>query len=393
MSDRSSNLSLNLLSIAYFSMGTATLAVVGTLPAIAHSLKLGEGAVAFLVSIFAITFAISAPAFQVLVGHWPRKRLLLIGLALMAAGTFGTALAPNYPLLLAARIVAALGAAAIGPVASALGTSLVPQERQGHALAVVFSGMTIATVVGVPLSTWLGDVLGWRPTFALIGLATMVVAGLVARCVADGGPGQRIDPGQLLEVFLRPATAAGIVVMVLEMAGLFASYTMITPLLRDRFGAGIETVSAMLIVYGLAGVFGNFLARRVSRIWSADRAMIVALLGLMTVFAGLFAGPGQIPFAVVLLVFWAICSDIFMPSQQRRMVELAPEVRGLILALNSSAIYVGMAVGSFAAGSLLPVAGFGGLLLVSLAFLAASLIAFLLSRHGARRVGGRQPAF
>lgn len=110
MSDRSSNLSLNLLSIAYFSMGTATLAVVGTLPAIAHSLKLGEGAVAFLVSIFAITFAISAPAFQVLVGHWPRKRLLLIGLALMAAGTFGTALAPNYPLLLAARIVAALGA-------------------------------------------------------------------------------------------------------------------------------------------------------------------------------------------------------------------------------------------------------------------------------------------
>lgn len=384
MPDRSPTLPLNLLSVAYFSMGTATLAVVGTLPEIAASFGRGESAVAFLVSIFAITFAVGAPALQVVAGHRSRKRMVLAGLLLMAAGTIGSALAPTYPLLLVSRVAAALGAAAIGPVASALGASLVAKERQGHALAVVFSGMTVATVVGVPLSTWLGGTVGWRPTFALIGFGTLAVAGLVARFVPDQDRGQRISVGQLRDVFLRPATAAGIAVMVLEMMGLFASYTMIAPLLRDRFGAGLEAASVLLTIYGLAGILGNFLARRIALAWSPDRAVAVSLFGLMLVFAGLFVAPGHLPFAVVFLILWAIGSDVFMPSQQRRMVELAPDVRGLILALNSSAIYIGMAAGSFAAGSLLPAVGLSGLLLASSAFLAFALLALWLSRLGAR---------
>ncbi len=384
MSDRSATLSLNLLSLAYFSMGTASLAIVGTLPVIATSLGLGEDKIAFLVSVFAIVFALCAPALQMLVGHWPRKRLVLTGLILMAAGTIGTALAPNYPVLFATRILAALGAAAIGPVASALGSSLVPSERQGHALAVVFSGMTIATVLGVPLSTWLGTAIGWRPTFILIGVVTFGIAALVAVFVSDGGPGQRVNLGHMLDVFARPSTAAGIAVMVLEMAGLFATYTMIAPLLRDRFDAGVEAVSAVLMVYGIAGVLGNVLARRIAQVWTADRAVTVALIALMVVFAALFLVPGKLPFAVVLLVVWAIGSDIFMPSQQRRMVELAPEVRGLVLALNASAIYVGMAVGSFAAGGLLPVTGLHGLPVVSLVFLAFGLGALAVSRRYAK---------
>lgn len=383
MSDRSVSLSLNLLSLAYFAMGTATLAVVGTLPAMAASLGLSASAVAFLVSVFAITFAVSAPLLQILVGHWPRKRLVLIGLLVMAAGTFGTALAPNYPVLFAWRIVTALGAAAIGPVASALGASLVAEERQGHALAVVFSGMTIATVVGVPLSTWLGSALGWRPTFLLVGAATLVIAGLVARFVADNGGGAAVNLGKLVEVLLRPATAAGIAVMVLEMAGLFGTYTMIAPLLGQRFGAGVEAVSVVLMIYGAAGILGNFAARRIAKLWSADRAVTVALVGLMAVFGALYVVPGWLLLAVLLLIGWAMASDIFMPSQQRRMVELAPEVRGLVLALNSSAIYVGMAIGSFAAGSLTPLLGIAGLPLVSLGFVALSLLALQLSRRAA----------
>lgn len=383
MSDRSASLSLNLLSLSYFAMGTASLAVVGTLPAMASSLGLGVSAVAFLVSVFAITFAVSAPALQILVGHWPRKRLVLIGLAVMAAGTLGTALAPNYPLLFVWRVVTALGAAAIGPVASALGASLVGEERQGHALAVVFSGMTIATVVGVPLSTWLGSALGWRPTFGLIGVATLVIAGLIGRFVTDNGAGSPVRLRHLLEVLTRPATAWGVAVMVLEMAGLFATYTVIAPLLAERFGAGVETISAVLMVYGLAGVLGNFAARRIARVWSADRAVTAALFSLMAVFGALYAVPGLLPLAVAVLIVWAVSSDIFMPSQQRRMVELAPEVRGLVLALNSSAIYVGMAMGSFSAGGLTPSLGVAGLPLVSVGFLALSLMALQLSRRAA----------
>ena len=392
MPGRSASLSLNLLSLSYFAMGTAALAVVGTLPGIAATMGLGEGAVAFLVSVFAVTFAIGAPALQILVGHWPRKRLVVIGLVLLAAGSFVTALAPSYPVLVAARILAALGAAAIGPVASALGSSLVPAERQGHALAVVFSGMTIATVLGVPLSAWAGHAIGWRATFGLIGIAVMVFALLVAAFVRNTGPGQPVRLSHLVDVLIHPATGAGIAVMALEMAGVFASYTMITPMLGQRFGAGPVAISLVLLIYGTAGVLGNVLVRRIAKALTADRAVRGALGGLTAMFAGLALIPAKLPLAVLLLIFWAMASDIFMPSQQRRMVELAPEVRGLVLALNSSAIYIGMAVGAFAAGSFLPLTGLQGLPLVSVALLVLALAALARSRRAAAREARLSPA-
>ncbi len=157
MSERTATLSLRILSLAYFTMGTGTLAIVGTLPGIASSMALDRGAVAMLVSVLAITFAVSAPLLQMVAGHRSRRALILSGLLLMAAGSFGTALAPNYTVLFLARVCTGLGAAAIGPVASALGTSLVARERHGHALAVVFSGMTIASVAGWEVPWASGD--------------------------------------------------------------------------------------------------------------------------------------------------------------------------------------------------------------------------------------------
>ena len=372
MSDPQAKLSLRLLSLSYFTMGTGTLAVIGTLPVIASSLSLGRGAIAMLVSILSITFAICAPLLQMVVGHWPRRRLILAGLTLMAVGSFGTALAPNYPMLVAARVITGVGAAAIGPVASALGASLVPLQKQGHALAVVFSGMTIASVVGVPLSAWLGSTIGWRPTFMLVGGATIVVAVLVGIFISDRQPGQHVGLGQLGDVLARPATAAGIAVMVFEMAGVFCCYTMIAPILQDRFGASSAAVSAALMVFGLAGIVGNVLARKISSIWSANRAIGVALLGLVLVFVGLLSVPGWFSVAIGLLTVWALANDVFMPSQQRRMVELAPQARGLVLALNASAIYVGMAAGSFASGSLYPIFGLTALPLASVGFVILS---------------------
>lgn len=384
-SDRSTELSLRLLSFAYFAMGTGSLAVVGTLPSIAASLDLGRGAVALLVTAFSVTFAIAAPLLQILYGDRPRRTLILVGLGLMAIGAIGSALAPNYSVLLAARIVAGLGAAAVGPVASALGSSLVPPMAQGHALAVVFSGMTIASVAGVPLAAWLGATVGWRPMFALIGIGTAVLALLVARTVRDRSGGRRVRPADLFEALRHPATGFGVAVMVLEMAGMFATYTMIAPMLADRFGAGPAAVSAALSVIGIAGVLGNVAARRIARLWPADRAIAVSLVGLAVVFGLLAVIPGIYLAAVTLLVFWALASDVFMPSQQRRMVELAPEMRGLLLALNSSAIYVGMSLGSFAAGTLHPLYGLGVLPVASVGFFVLALGALALSRRAARR--------
>lgn len=384
MTERSTDISLRLLSLSYFMMGTGTLAIIGTLPEIASSLSFERGAVAMLVSVLAVTFAVSAPGLQIVAGHWPRRTLILIGLALMAVGAFGTTLASNYAVLFVARVCAGFGAAAIGPVASALGASLVAQERQGHALAVVFSGMTIASVVGVPLSAWGGAVFGWRPTFAAIGVATLIVAGLIAIFVDNSEGGKRVRSSDLAAIATRPPTAAGIAVMVLEMSGVFVTYTMIAPILHDRFGAGPEAVSAALMVFGIAGIGGNYVARWVSQRWSANRSVTVALTALLLVFVALFLAPAWYPAVLALLIAWATASDLFMPSQQRRMVELAPEARGLVLALNSSAIYVGMAAGSFTAGTLYPAFGLSSLPLASIGFLALAIAALALSSRAAK---------
>lgn len=384
MPGKSVKLSLNLFSLAYFSLGVGSLSIIGTLPQIATSIGHGKEDIAFLVSVFSITFAVTAPLLQIAFGHLPPKRVLVAGLALMAAGAFGSALAPDYGLLFAARILAAVGGAAIGPVVSALGASLVPDEQRGHALAVVFGGMTIALVLGVPLSSWLGATIGWRATLGLIGIITLTVAVLVAFFAAAGSAGPRIRLAHLFEVMTRPTVATGIAVMVLQMAGICATYTMISPVLREQFGAGDNLVSILLMVYGVAGISGNVLARRIAMIWSADRAITTALIGLIVVFAALYLTPGWVLSAAAILCLWAVSNDIFMPSQQRRMVELAPEVRGLVLALNSSAIYAGIAAGSFTSGWLFPVTGLSGLPLASIAFLALSLGALWLSRRSAR---------
>jgi predicted MFS family arabinose efflux permease len=248
--------------------------------------------------------------------------------------------------------------------------------------------MTIASVVGVPLSAWLSATVGWRQMFVIIGIATLTAAVLIGLFVKDRAGGERVRFGQLAGVLVQPATAAGIAVMVLMMAGVFCSYTMIAPVLHDRFGAGPEAVSAALMIFGIAGIVGNLLARRISQVWSADRGVMAALGTLILVFAALYYAPGWFPVAVGLLIAWALASDVFMPSQQRRMIELAPNLRGLVLALNSSALYVGMAVGSFTAGSLYPVFGLGSLPLASVVFLVLSLGALGLSR----RTAAGQPA-
>ncbi|HJV62266.1 MAG TPA: MFS transporter [Albitalea sp.] len=385
MSTRTSStpLALGWLAAAYFAMGTSTLAMIGGLPAIASGLHTPPDAVAHLVAVFAITFAFAAPGAQVVLGHWPRRRILLGGLALAALGTLASALATRYEMLFVARILTALGAAAIGPVASALGASLVPRAEQGRALTTVFLGMTLASVLSVPASTWMSVHFGWRPMLLAVALLDAVVALGVKRSVADGEPAQPIALRDLLALLRRPAMAGAVGVMLLQMAGLFAAYTMIVPLLHEHFGLDDAMVSAALFAFGLAGVLGNLLARRVAARWSAERALAAALLALTGVQVLAWAAPPSAALAFAVLVAWAVANDVFMPSQQRRLVELAPQLRSLALALNASALYSGMSGGSFVAGLVYDHAGVAALPLASAGLMLAALALLQWSRRAA----------
>lgn len=380
MTDRSTSLILRLLSFSFFATGTASLSVVGALQEIATSLAMPRSAVAMLVAVFAVTFAISAPLIQVFAGHLPRRSLLLAGLATVALGAAGCALAPNYTVLVLARIVTGLGMAAVTPVGSSLGSTMVPPERQGQALAIVFTGMTVASVVGVPLSAWVAHALGWRAMFGLISLLSVISGVLLALLLHDRSAGQKVQLHDLLTVLRRRDLASALAVMVLGLGGLFSSYTMITPILHDKFGAGPQMVSIALLIYGLAGIAGNQVARKLAMLWSAERSLTMSLIMMAVAFVVLALTPGWLVVALATLVLWALAVDIFLPAQQRRMVELAPQWRGLVLALNSSCLFIGMALGSSTAGKVAPLWGLDALPLVSIVMIALAFAALGWSR-------------
>ena len=380
------------LSLAYFAMGVAGLAVVGALPTIAQGLAASRADIANAVAAFAITFAIAAPVVQIFLARVPRRTLLLGGLGMMALGTLLSALAPSNAGFIATRVVAALGASAVGPVASVIGASIVPREQQGRALATVFSGMTMASVLGVPLSAWLAVHLGWRPMMLGVAGFSLLACALSAGVVRDRDEGAPMTLSKFLSVAKKKSIAFGIAVMALEMAGMFVTYTMISPILHERFHATVGQVSFALFMLGLAGLAGNTIAKRIGDAWPAERSVAIALGILGLAFIGLFAVPASLSIAIALIALWAIGNDLFMPSQQRRLIGLAPESRGLVLAMNSSAIYIGMSAGSYASGRIYSVFGVAPLPLVTAIFMLAALAALWLSHRSQARTIDACPA-
>jgi DHA1 family inner membrane transport protein len=389
MSDLNASRPLRALMLSYFAMGTSALAAIGAITAIAEGLGLGTGTVAGLVSAYAIVFAVTAPALQVIGAKLPRRTLLLAGLVLSAVGSLGSALATSYWALFIARVLVALGGAAIGPVASALGATLVPREQQGRALATVFSGMTLASVISTPAAEWMAAHVGWRAMFMTVAALNAIAAVAVRLAVKDARAGQALSVKALLAELRRPSIASGVAVMLFYMAGMFATFTMVVPILQARFGMSHSQVSTALLVFGIAGVAGNFLAKRLADRWSADHLIAASLVTLIAVFAGVQLAPAAGWIALALMVAWAVSNDVFMPSQQRRLAEMAPQARGLVLALNSSALYAGMSVGSLASGVVSARVGLSYLPLVSAAMLLAGAAILVLSRRLTRKpVGG-----
>ncbi|CAM2156850.1 MFS transporter [Pararobbsia alpina] len=387
---------LQALASANFALGSMSYGVVGALPALAHDWAVTPGHVALLVAAFSITFAVGAPVLQMLFGHMRRRTLLLAGLAGMAIGSIGCALAPNFAWLLVFRVLAGIGAGAVSPLASAIGAGLVPGERQGRALAIVFVGVTLSSVISAPVSAWVAHVLGWRAVFALLATLAIASAGWIVSVVDDATYGIRMEPKGLIQLLTRPATASGLSVVLLQTGAFFATYTLILPLLHACFGASLTQGAAALFVFGVTGIVGNLIAQRASQHWSADRLLLVSIGAMASMFVVLGAlsivgGHGAVfqYSAVALLIVWALAQDLFYPSQMRRAVSLEPPYRGMVLALNSSGIFAGVALGSSLGGHVADHFGVAWLALVSAALSFAGLGMLILSRRYLAHRGGK----
>lgn len=382
---------LRVLALAYFVQATGALSVVGALAAISAEWGLSDALSASLVSVFGVTFALAAPTLQVLLGHLERRRQVLLGLTLFSAAALLLAAAPGYEVMLVARVLMGLGAAFIGPVLGALGSGLVPAAQQGSAIAMVLLGLSVAGLVGMPLSAWLAHVAGARGLFLAVAVAGALTALLVRAWVPQGVAGQRVRAADLLAMLVQPRWISGFLVAFFMSASVYTTYTFLVPILRDVFHAEPSLVSVALAVLGVAGILGNLVVTRAARRYSSERMLIAGMLLLALDLPLLWLAAPHLAPLWVGLALWAFATDLLWPSQQRRIVEMDPGLRGLSLSLTASFVFLGIGAGAAAGGVIYPHWGYAGLLLTTLGGLVLAALSLAVSSVGAPRPGA-QPA-
>jgi predicted MFS family arabinose efflux permease len=380
---RSAVMALRSLSLAYFVQATGALSVVGSLAAIASEWQLSDAQTALLITVFGITFAVAAPLLQVAFGHLQQRRQVLIGLAIFSSAALLFALAPDYRALLASRVAMGLGAALIGPVLGALAAGLVAPKQQGSAIAMVLLGLSMAGLVGMPLAAWLSQLWGARVLFVAIGAAGLLTALLISWKVPAQAGGQAISFKTLAGVLADPVLLPAYLVVFFIATGVYATYAFIAPIIRDVFHGGANTVSAGMAVLGVAGVLGNLFVVRAARRYSADAMLVAGMLLLALDLVLLLLVPPTLALLFGVLLLWAFATDIVWPSQQRRIVELAAELRGVALAVTASFVFAGIAAGSALAGLLYAHYDYRANLLGSLSLLVLAAACLQLSARRA----------
>ncbi len=369
------------LTLCAFAIGTAEFVIAGLLPDIARDLAVSIPAAGQLVTAYAIGVVVGAPLLAVVTARMPRKLVLLLMLGIFILGNLLSAFSPNYVLLMAARIVAALAHGSLFGVGVIVATALVPESRRASAVALMFSGLTIANLVGVPLGTLMGQLYGWRATFGAItglGIVSLVAVAALIPGVAGGGS---IDLAREFAIARRPKVLLALLTTVLGWACVFSLFTYIVPILEGVTGFAPSSVTAILFVIGVGLTIGINLGGKL-----ADRGLMPALIGMLAALAVLsllfaVASPFMIG-AVVVIFLWGMAAFATVPPLQTRVLDVAKEAPNVASALNVGAFNLGNAAGAFVGGAVLDL-GFG-LRAPPIAAAAAAGVGLIAAIYGAR---------
>lgn len=376
------------LTAGAFGIGTTEFVIMGLLLQVAADLQVSVPLAGLLISGYALGVFVGAPVLTLATRRLPRKQVLILLMAIFTLGNIACALAPSYGLLMAARIVTSLAHGTFFGVGSVVATSLVPAEKKASAIAVMFTGLTIATLLGVPAGAWLGLQFGWRASFwaiALIGVVAMLV---LARFVpADKGANEVAPLRQELAVLADPQVLLGLAMTVLGFGGVFAVFTYIQPILVEITGFSQEAVSPILLLFGVGLIVGNMLGGKL-----ADRnlpfALVATTAGLAVVLLAMTPALRH-PVAVSIFVglLGAAAFATVAPLQMRVLDKAGEAGRNLASSLNIAAFNLGNAFGAWLGGVTIDHGpGLGALTWVAafvpLASLVLALISLRLDRRG-----------
>ncbi|WP_172437294.1 MFS transporter [Lysobacter enzymogenes] len=342
------------LTVGAFGIGTTEFVIMGLLLQVAADLQVGLAAAGLLISGYALGVFVGAPVLTIATGRMPRKAVLVALMLIFTLGNIVCAIAPNYTVLMIARVITSLAHGTFFGVGAVVATALVPQDRKASAISIMFTGLTVATLLGVPAGAWLGLQFGWRSTFwavAAIGvIATVVIAALVPRDRAKPEP---VALRRELSAVLHPQVLLGLLMTVLGFAGVFTVYTFIQPILTSISGFSEATVSPILLVFGGGMILGNLIGGRFAdkRLATALIATLIALaavLGVMT-----FALHDKIATVAFVGLLGVAAFATVPPLQLWVLQKTDPAGQNLASSLNIGAFNLGNALGAWLGGAVI----------------------------------------
>lgn len=338
------------LMVGNFVIGTGVMVVPGTLNDISQSLGVSIPQAGQLITAAAILMGVGAPVFASLVAGWDRRRLLTLSLIWYGVLMVACALAPNYAALLPLRVLAVISPAVFTPQAAASVGLLVGPAQRGRAITFIFLGWSVASVMGMPLSAWISGEMGWRWAFGLVALMSFLSGAWVWREMPDG-----IKPAALSrEAWGRTVGSAALMsavaVTLLSAFGQFTLFSYLAPYFAQTLGAGGAALSLMFLWFGVFGLAGNVVVTRsIDRIGAPNAVFIT--LGLMVLCLLLWPLGRHGFWAQALVVIpWALGCFSSNSAQQARLVQISPELASATVALNTSAMYGGQALGAALGG-------------------------------------------
>lgn len=342
------------LTISAFAIGTTEFVIVGLLPTVAKDLSISLPSAGLLVSLYAIGVAIGAPILTALTSRVPRKQLLISLMVLFIIGNGLASIAPGFISLVIARIITGFAHGVFFSIGSTIAAALVPAEKRASAISIMFAGLTVAIVTGVPLGTFIGQHFGWQATF--IGVALLGLVGLISSMILIPGSLKNEKPASLktqLKVITNKRLLLTFLMTALGYGGTFVAFTYLSPILQEITGLSESLVSVILLLYGIAIAIGNIVGGKVSNknpikalLWMFALQAIVLLIFTFTVHNTVLG--------IITLFIMGALSFASVPGLQLLVVQISekhlPGTEDVASAFNIAAFNIGIAIGAYAGG-------------------------------------------
>ncbi|MEH0711157.1 MFS transporter [Vibrio owensii] len=364
------------LTLSAFAIGTTEFVIVGLIPTMAADLNVSLPSAGLLVSLYALGVAIGAPVLTALTSKMNRKHVLLAVMGLFVVGNLLAWQAPGYNTLIAARILTGLAHGVFFSIGSTIATGLVSKEKAASAIAIMFTGLTVALVTGVPLGTYIGQHFGWETTFlivAILGLIALIGSALLVPNNLKQDVSASLK--DQLKVLTQPRLLLVYAITALGYGGTFTAFTYLAPILEQVSGFDASAVGLIMLVYGVSVAVGNIQGGKMADKFGPVKALTIIFAGLAAILFVLnFTAYNPIA-AVITILVWGAFAFGNVPGLQVYVVKLAekytPNAVDVASGLNIAAFNVGIALGSWSGGLIVERAGLmntpwvGGVVVIS----------------------------